>query len=50
MLQAEELLCLQQDLGENEGSCWSHKRLRELPLFCVTVKINPLLCGGREDL
>ena len=19
-------------------------------LFCVTVKINPLLCGGRNDL
>lgn len=35
MLQAEELLCLQQDLGENEGSCWSHKRLRELPLVFV---------------
>lgn len=33
MLQAEELLCLQQDLDKNEGSYWSHKRLRELPLF-----------------
>ena len=45
MLQAEELLCLQQDLGENESSCWSHKRLRELPLFLCNKKFrwNPLL-------
>ena len=62
MLQAEELLCLQQDLGKNEGSCWSHKRLRELPLFLCNRKFrwNPLLhkkpclaglhCGGKVDV
>ena len=33
MLQAGELLCLQRDLGEKEGSCRRHKRFRELPLF-----------------
>jgi hypothetical protein len=32
------------------GNGGSSQKLPPFPFICVTVKINPLLCRGREDL
>ena len=29
---------------------FAEKKISRKPYFCVTVKINPLLCRGRADL